>query len=105
MRSVSRKNEAGRTFTLECCVAGLVHFAHPAFAEQGEHFVVTELVAYRQRHITDSIQFTRSRTSLLLRLRKVTQARFEKMTYRSRIDILVIDDWVGAGAPRLLGDL
>jgi len=41
----------------------------------------------------------------LRRLRKVTQACFAKMTHRNRIHVLVIDDWVGAGAPRLLGDL
>ena len=37
-----------------------------SLAEQGENFVVTEFVAYKKRHVIESIQVIRSRTGLCL---------------------------------------
>ena len=61
-----RRQDLERHVTLEHRIARAVDLAHATCAKQGEYFVVTEFVAYGQRHITDFIQFTRSRTSLRL---------------------------------------
>ena len=49
-----------RHVPLELRVPRAVHFAHPALAEQGKNFVVTDFVPDRKRHLAGRLKFSRS---------------------------------------------
>ena len=53
-----RRQNFQRHVGLERRVPRAVYLAHTALAEQGDHFIVTEFVAYRKRHLSDLSQFS-----------------------------------------------
>ena len=54
--------EFHRDDAVEACVAGFPYLAHPSVPEQREHLEVTDLVAGREWHTPESIQFSRSKS-------------------------------------------
>ena len=55
-----------RDIAIQPRIARSIHLAHSARADGRKDFVRTEFVAYRQRHKSDSAQFTRSKNGLVL---------------------------------------
>ena len=43
-----------------------IHLAHATFADESKDFVGAEFVAYRKRHRSDAVKFSRSKSGLRL---------------------------------------